>query len=702
LYCKLIFMEKNLPIHLQEVIFSTSDKKLSKQISKLEKQGMIRKIAPRIYSSNLKEEKETIIKRNLFLILGNLYPESMLSYRSAIEFNPTQTGDIFLTYKYSKKITIPGITIHFIKGHGPIEGDGIVNGKLYTSQRERALLENLQFSNKPGPQSKSLQISTIEEKLEQAIRVHGEAELNVIREKARIISENLHLQKGFKKLNKIISALLTTYTAKSLKSPIAVARALGEAYDSARLSLFQELFRVLRTSEFKLRPDRNKTEPSFRNFAFFESYFSNYIEGTKFEVEEAHQIIETSKPLPSRDEDSHDVLGTFRLVSNRKEMSLIPSTFDEFLEMLLYRHRVLLGARTDKNPGKFKDKNNRAGATEFVAFDLVRGTLKQGFQLYKALEHPFSRAAYMMFFLSEVHPFVDGNGRIARVFMNAELVKAGQSKIIIPNVYRDDYLGALRKLTRKSMPEAYIKMLQRAQEFSENIHDESWDDMFTYLKQCDAFKEHTDGKLRIISKDNRLKALDKKLAQLDAKIESIDSNKDVKDHLDEDMFFMVFDSWLSELLTRLIPVGQRFNKYFTSPKHHIFVVNGVGQVEFMDEKPELVIKKLRADCWSNRNRIRNEIKVQFSLGYSVFRKGGLKSTGLVYRLEIEFDEIGYKLFMEEFTDANQITRVLQEERLLHKPITKSEMNGYVEKMGEVLSAQMEAIITKVEDSRKGS
>ncbi|GAI76162.1 unnamed protein product, partial [marine sediment metagenome] len=29
----------------------------------------------------------------------------------------------------------------------------------------------------------------------------------------------------------------------------------------------------------------------------------------------------------------------------------------------------------------------------------------------------------IMFVISEIHPFLDGNGRIARVMMNAELVK---------------------------------------------------------------------------------------------------------------------------------------------------------------------------------------------------------------------------------------------------------------------------------------
>ncbi len=34
--------------------------------------------------------------------------------------------------------------------------------------------------------------------------------------------------------------------------------------------------------------------------------------------------------------------------------------------------------------------------------------------------------------------------------MNAELVKAGQTRIMIHTVYRDDYLGALRRLTKQS------------------------------------------------------------------------------------------------------------------------------------------------------------------------------------------------------------------------------------------------------------
>ena len=60
-----LIMEKNLPLHLKEVIFSSKDPKISSQISNLLKTGAIRKIAPRVYSPNMDEPVEIIIRRNI-------------------------------------------------------------------------------------------------------------------------------------------------------------------------------------------------------------------------------------------------------------------------------------------------------------------------------------------------------------------------------------------------------------------------------------------------------------------------------------------------------------------------------------------------------------------------------------------------------------------------------------------------------------
>lgn len=491
-------MENNIPIHLQEVIFASKDTAISRQLGKLTETGQIKKIAPRIYTSNFEDSDEVIIKRNIFTILGKLYPGAVLSHRSALEFKPTSASQIFVTYTYTKKIELPGITIRFMEGMPALEEDHPFSGALFVSQQERAFLENLQSSRQIGPTSKTITLPEIESKLEQIVQVKGEEGLNQFSDTAREIAQQLGMQSEFEKLNKLISALLSTKPSKILTSPLAVARALGNPYDQHRLELFEKLFVELQQQHYKERQDVNKETNAFRNFAFFEAYFSNYIEGTIFEIEEAKSIIQTETPIPNRDEDSHDILGTYKLVSNQKEMSTTPSNPDELLNLLQYRHQILLASRTSKKPGQFKDKNNRAGETHFVDYTLVRGTLIKGFDYYQALQDPFAKAAYIMFMISEIHPFLDGNGRIARVMMNAELVKANQTRIIIPTVYRDDYLGALRRLTRNDDPAVYIKMLQRAQKFSATVLADDMEALENQLTQSNAFKEHDEAKLKIL------------------------------------------------------------------------------------------------------------------------------------------------------------------------------------------------------------
>ena len=489
-------MEKNPSFLLKEVLVGSSDKKLNRQISLLQKQGRIRKIAPRLYTPIFKESAETIIRRNLFEVIALLYPGALLSHRSAFEFEPTSAGHIFLTHTYTRKVSIPGISLRFIEGPGPTDDDRIFYGNLRVSQQARAFLENLQTLGTPGPTSRSIALPRVEEKLEQIIRIQGEEEIKQLREKAANLARELNMERAFKRLDRIIGALLSTRDVRVLNTSLGAARALGLPYDPDRVHLFHDLFRELEASHFPLRKDHNTSSKAFSNFAFFESYFSNYIEGTVFEIDEARQIVETNRPLPARDEDSHYILGTYQLVSSREQMSVLPQSSGELLSLLKERHRVLLGARSNQQPGLFKVQNNKAGNTLFVDWELVAGTLTRGFEIYQALSNPFKRAAYMLFMVSEVHPFKDGNGRIARIMMNAELVAAGQARIMIPTVYREDYLGALRKLTRRSQATAFLRMLDRVADFSLTVQGEDMDKMQIYLESCNAFTESTEGALR--------------------------------------------------------------------------------------------------------------------------------------------------------------------------------------------------------------
>ena len=171
-------------------------------------------------------------------------------------------------------------------------------------------MAHIEVSRPIGPESKAVTSPEIEDRLEQVVRIKGEARLNELRDKAREIAAKLNLKTEFEKLNKLISALLNTKPSKILSSPLALARAFGNPYDPGRLPLLEKLFIELKQKEFKAMPEKNTTTKSFKNFAFFVAYFSNYIEGTQFELEDATNIIETAALMLNRNEDSNDELET--------------------------------------------------------------------------------------------------------------------------------------------------------------------------------------------------------------------------------------------------------------------------------------------------------------------------------------------------------------------------------------------------------
>jgi Fic family protein len=157
----------------------------------------------------------------------------------------------------------------------------------------------------------------------------------------------------------------------------------------------------------------------------------------------------------------------------------------------------MLHARPETHPGRFKEVANRAGDTLFVTPELVVGTMTRGLSILPSLADPFQRAVFMMFFISETHPFNDGNGRLARAMMNAELIAGGQRRIIIPTAYRDDYLGGLRRLSRQDDPRTLIQVLDFAQRFTAAIDFRNLDEAGLALEECGAFRTGEDARLRM-------------------------------------------------------------------------------------------------------------------------------------------------------------------------------------------------------------
>lgn len=485
-------------------LFLISTAEESKRIERLRTSSHLRKMGARLYTSDMQRPLEELGREHRLEIVGKLCPGAVICYRSALERRPPEDGSIFVAGDYHRIVRLPGLIIRQVQGPGPLEGDvPYVNG-LYMASRSRALLENLRPTKGRGLVSRSIGRSAVEELLAELVTRGGEAELNQARDHARRLATHLEAEDPLQILEEIIGGLLNSRPAR-LTSPAAVAVAKGEPYDTRRIARFEILGSTLRNTAFPSRPTRSMTQAAFANEAFFDAYFSNYIEGTKFTVDQALNIVFKNEMPQNRPKDAHDIRGTYEIVGNPVEMRRDYPTFDAFLSVLRARHTHIMHDRIEVSPGLFKSENNQAGSTLFVAPPLVLGTLRRGFEFLTSLQDPMARALFVMFVVAEVHPFNDGNGRVARAMMNGELLRADQTRIFIPSVFRNEYVGGLKRLTNHDDPSAFTRILEYAQRFVSRIRFEDLDQARDLLRRAWAFEDPADHvKLRMPDEDGVL------------------------------------------------------------------------------------------------------------------------------------------------------------------------------------------------------
>ena len=93
-----------------------------------------------------------------------------------------------------------------------------------------------------------------------------------------------------------------------------------------------------------------------------------------------------------------------------------------------------------------------------------------------------------MALITECHPFDDGNGRVARLAANAELSIAGEVRLVIPTVYRNNYLAAFSGFSnRAGHGEQLIAVLEFAQRWSAAVDWSSYPIAHEVLTACNAY-----------------------------------------------------------------------------------------------------------------------------------------------------------------------------------------------------------------------
>ena len=419
--------------------------------------------------------------------MAGYFPGALIADRTALELEPAADGSVCVVSPRGAEIELPGVVLRPRRGAVPQPDDlPFMNRGLYLSSRARAYLDNLRPSRtRRGRIPRTLLRVEVEDHFEKLMASAGLEACNRLRDDARRVANGIDRAAELSQLDRIIGTIMGTRTAR-LSAP--TARAHGRPYDRERIALFEELFRTLRQAPSRSKQPASRDGIGNATLAFFDAYFSNYIEGTEFEVGEAADIVFEGRIPRQRPGDAHDILGVWQVVSDTSEMRRVPESVDEMIDILRTRHSTVFAGRPEKTPGGFKTRSNRAGPIVFVAPEAILGTFDRGFEIYRGLDSPSHRAVFVHFLVSEIHPFEDGNGRLARIMMNAELVSENEERIVIPTVYRGNYIAAQRALSSGNTTEALVRTLDFAWRWTSSIRWELLDSTEDQLRECYAFE----------------------------------------------------------------------------------------------------------------------------------------------------------------------------------------------------------------------
>lgn len=446
--------------------------------------GNLIRLGSGVYTGDVTTDAASLVKRHLLAILAHELPGAVIAGRSARAGGVAVDGVLSVAHTRRRPLNLIGTAIHPVPGPSALDGDMQLPGGVFLASAARTMMDSLA---RPGPLR--LSVDEVEVWIDELCAQGGARRLNALRDLAGELAPTLRARRSLTQLHQLIAAALATGDKRVPQTPELRARATGQPFDQTRLRRFSTLVNSLRSTAPRSVPDSPADAQRRTLLPFYEAYFSNFIEGTEFTLQEAERIVFRGEIPDERPADAHDVAGTYALVGDPTRRREVAASSDAFVDILRQQHAEVMGGRPDKRPGEFKHIPNRAGGSECVPPELVEGTLRRAFNVADDLLDPFQRAAYLMFVIAEVHPFLDGNGRVARVAMNAELSAGGQVRLVIPTVFRLNYIASLKAATQSDAFAPMIAVLDFAQRYTARVDFSTMASAEADLDRTHAFRD---------------------------------------------------------------------------------------------------------------------------------------------------------------------------------------------------------------------
>lgn len=196
------------------------------------------------------------------------------------------------------------------------------------------------------------------------------------------------------------------------------------------------------------------------------TYTSNALEGNTLTRRETAMVVEKGITVGGKSLIEHleatNHAQAFDWIAEKSRKPLKNFTENDLLAL----HKMILSGIDNQNAGFYRNVPVRLSGSRTVlpnprkVPDLM-SAFHQWLQSSQDI-HPVDLAAEAHYRLVTIHPFVDGNGRTARLLMNFILLCHGYPPAIIRKSVRGKYLDALEKAQTGGAFEDYLQLIYRA------------------------------------------------------------------------------------------------------------------------------------------------------------------------------------------------------------------------------------------------
>ena len=236
-------------------------------------------------------------------------------------------------------------------------------------------------------------------------------------------------------------------------------------------SLVRSRIQALHREYASLRPGKESLLAMVDEVEIPESvYNSNAIENSTLTLEETEKIL--LEQMLSRNVSVREV---FEAVNLARVIAYQRNRADDAglsKERVLLLHQMLIGAIDDDIAGRFRQRGEyvRVGAHIAPAPEQVESMIDEILLQYASDLDSYFLDTIARFHLDfeVIHPFCDGNGRVGRVIINAQLLKHGLPPLIIRNSEKQTYYRAFREYADRKRTATMERILALA--LIESLH----------------------------------------------------------------------------------------------------------------------------------------------------------------------------------------------------------------------------------------